>query len=180
MSNNIQVFDQLGSHSPIRSLSADQTAPSLCMALETRRARSTRNPKHACRISTDDPSFPGEPRAFHLSLAPSRYAMASGKVFEEHLGVISALKDNFTRQEDAETLRALIAVQAEIKERIHAHESEVQQAIQGTLSMMLCFLRLSVTAGAGRRVTDLPHRRAHVPGGGQSHQSGVPGPGGCS
>ena len=73
--------------------------------------------------------------------------MASGKVFEEHLGVISALKDNFTRQEDAETLRALIAVQAEIKERIHAHESEVQQAIQGTTSMVLCFSQLFPTAG---------------------------------
>jgi hypothetical protein len=58
-------------------------------------------------------------------------ATANCGVFEEHLGVIAALKENFLRREDAISVAQTNSLREEVAQLCRARESEVKDAIKG-------------------------------------------------
>jgi hypothetical protein len=58
-------------------------------------------------------------------------ALAAQDVFAEHLGVISALRDNYARTEDAAALAGLVAAQRESATACEEREQRVKEAIRG-------------------------------------------------
>lgn len=60
--------------------------------------------------------------------------MNTGDVFDEHLGVIAALRDNYARHDDTDTIRELLGIQEELEGLLSSREDTVKQAIQGVLS----------------------------------------------
>lgn len=58
-------------------------------------------------------------------------ALAAENVFEEHLGVIEALKDNYTRQDDAAAVAGVNGLREELAQLCAAREDEVKAAIRG-------------------------------------------------
>lgn len=64
-------------------------------------------------------------------------ATTSCGVFEEHLGVIAALKENFLRREDAISVAQTNSLREEMAQLCRARESEVKEAIRGTEHMRI-------------------------------------------
>lgn len=64
---------------------------------------------------------------------PNAPAMASAAqdVFDEHLGVISALRDNYARTEDASAVAGLVRAQQEVAAACSQREEQVKEAIKG-------------------------------------------------
>ena len=58
-------------------------------------------------------------------------ALAAENVFEEHLGVIEALKDNYTRQDDAAAVAGVNSLREELAQLCATREDEVKAAIRG-------------------------------------------------
>ena len=71
----------------------------------------------------DSPACPTVPQ--------SAMAAAAQDVFEEHLGVIAALKDNYTRKDDALTVADVNSLKEEVVRVCAAREDEVKEAIKG-------------------------------------------------
>ena len=69
-------------------------------------------------------------------------------VFDEHLSVISALRDNYARKEDVNAVAAVGSMQAEIAQLCSGREEDVKQAIRGEWPRRL---RLAPAVGAPRR-----------------------------
>jgi kinetochore protein Spc24 len=57
--------------------------------------------------------------------------MATQDVFEEHLGVIAALKDNYARKDDAHAVSSVLKLQEEISQLCCTREEQVKTAIKG-------------------------------------------------
>lgn len=53
------------------------------------------------------------------------------EVFAEHLGVISALRDNYARTEDAAAVAGLVRTQQEVAAACSAREEQVKEVIKG-------------------------------------------------
>lgn len=51
-------------------------------------------------------------------------------IFEEHLSVITALKDNYARHDDAHSVATIKAIHNELAELCSVRETEVKKAIQ--------------------------------------------------
>lgn len=64
-------------------------------------------------------------------------ATAVHDVFEEHLGVIAALNDNYTRRDDIVSVENVIALKEEIARICLAREEDVKEAIKGKLFHIL-------------------------------------------
>ncbi|KAL6780533.1 hypothetical protein F751_1372 [Auxenochlorella protothecoides] len=60
--------------------------------------------------------------------------MNTGDVFDEHLGVIAALRDNYARHDDTDTIRELLGIQEELEGLLSSREDTVKQAIQALSS----------------------------------------------
>jgi len=58
-------------------------------------------------------------------------AAAAQDVFEEHLGVIAALKDNYTRRDDAQTVANINNLKDEVAQLCSLREDQVRDAIKG-------------------------------------------------
>jgi phage host-nuclease inhibitor protein Gam len=56
---------------------------------------------------------------------------APGDVFEEHLGVIEALKENYMRRDDAMTIANINMLREQVAQLCRAREDEVKEAIRG-------------------------------------------------
>jgi hypothetical protein len=54
-----------------------------------------------------------------------------GDVFEEHLGVIEALKENYLRRDDAMTVANINSLREQVAQLCRAREDEVKDAIKG-------------------------------------------------
>jgi phage host-nuclease inhibitor protein Gam len=59
-------------------------------------------------------------------------AAPGGDVFEEHLGVIEALKENYMRRDDAMTVANINSLREQVAQLCRAREDEVKDAIKGT------------------------------------------------
>ncbi|EFN55001.1 hypothetical protein CHLNCDRAFT_52771 [Chlorella variabilis] len=57
-------------------------------------------------------------------------ASAAQDVFDEHLGVISALRDNYARTEDASAVAGLVRAQQEVAAACSQREEQVKEAIK--------------------------------------------------
>lgn len=68
---------------------------------------------------------------------------ATGGVFDEHLGVIAALKDNYMRREDALAVANVNSLREDLSQLCHAREDEVKNAIKRT-SRNIAFQNLHV------------------------------------
>ena len=64
-------------------------------------------------------------------LLPLAMATAAHDVFTEHLGVISALRDNYARQEDASAVAGLVRAQQEAAAASTQREDQAKSAIKG-------------------------------------------------
>ena len=60
-------------------------------------------------------------------------AAPTGDVFEEHLGVIAALKENYLRREDAVTVTNINGLREQVAKLCRAREDEVKEVIRGAL-----------------------------------------------
>ena len=58
-------------------------------------------------------------------------ATAAQDVFTEHLGVISALRDNYARTEDATAVASLVRGQQEVAAACEQREDQVKETIRG-------------------------------------------------
>lgn len=58
-------------------------------------------------------------------------ATAAQDVFTEHLGVISALRDNYARTEDATAVAGLVRAQQEVAAACVQREDQVKETIKG-------------------------------------------------
>lgn len=60
---------------------------------------------------------------------------AAQDVFSEHLGVISALRDNYQRTEDAVAVAGVVRAQQEVAAACSAREKQVKETIKGASGM---------------------------------------------
>jgi hypothetical protein len=58
-------------------------------------------------------------------------AAAQDALFDEHLGVIAALKDNYSRQDDAAMVGSILGLKEELAQLCAAREEAVKGAIKG-------------------------------------------------
>jgi hypothetical protein len=56
---------------------------------------------------------------------------AAQDVFQEHLSVISALRDNYARTEDANAVAGLVRAQREVAASCKQREDQVKESIKG-------------------------------------------------
>ena len=67
-------------------------------------------------------------------------AAPSGDIFEEHLGVITALRENYMRRDDAMTVANINSLREQVAQLCRAREDEVKEAIKGAF-VCLCGTR---------------------------------------
>lgn len=78
-------------------------------------------------------------------------AVAQQEVFEEHLGVIAALKDNYTRRDDEVTIQNLHDMKAELDHLCAAREDDAKSIIKGPV---WCYRTLSLFSVLFRSSSD--------------------------
>jgi len=67
-------------------------------------------------------------------------AAAAQDVFEEHLGVIAALKDNYTRRDDALTVANINNLKDEVAQLCMAREDDVKEVIKGEAACLTAII----------------------------------------
>lgn len=77
------------------------------------------------------------------------------EVFAEHLGVISALCDNYERTEDAAAVAGLVRAQHEVAAACTAREQQVKEVIKGKEEKLK---RKGATSGCGAGRALVPRR----------------------